>query len=54
MEVEQMYVSKLFMEQRMKRVAIVDRLNKYHDRDALQRTQVDHWIKEVKSGRKDC
>jgi hypothetical protein len=37
----------------MKGVEIIDRLNKHYGRDALQRTQVYCWIKEVKSGRND-
>jgi hypothetical protein len=51
--VEQRYVIKFFMEKGMKGVEIIDRLKKHHGRDALQRTQVYNWIKEVKSGRKD-
>jgi hypothetical protein len=34
-------------------VEIIDRLNKHHGWDALQRTQVYYWIKDVKSRRKD-
>jgi hypothetical protein len=52
MEVEQRYI-KFFVEERMKEVKIIDRLNKHDGWDALQRTQVHRWIKEVKSGRKD-
>jgi hypothetical protein len=33
----------------MKGVEIIDRLNKHYREDALRRTQVYYWIKEVKS-----
>jgi hypothetical protein len=52
-EVVQRYVLKSFMEEGMKGVEIIERLNEHSGRDALQRTQVYHWMKEVKSGRKD-
>jgi hypothetical protein len=51
-EVEQGDVIKFFVEEGMKRMEIVDRLN-HHYRDALQRTQVYCWIKEVQSEGKD-
>jgi hypothetical protein len=35
----------------MKRVEIIDRLDKHDDRDALQRTQVYYRINEVEPGR---
>jgi hypothetical protein len=44
MEVEQRYAIKFFVEEGVKGVEIIDRLNKHYDRDALQRTQVYHWI----------
>jgi hypothetical protein len=53
MEVEQWYVIKFFVEEDMKGMEIIDRLNKHYGRDALQGTQMYYWIKEVKSGRKD-
>jgi hypothetical protein len=53
MNVGQTYVSKFFVEEIMNGVEIIDRLNEHYVRDAIQRTQVYHWIKEVKSGRKD-
>lgn len=37
----------------MKAVKLIDRLNKNYVRDAIQRMQVYHWIKEVKSRRND-
>jgi hypothetical protein len=42
-----------FGEEDMKGVEITDRLNKHSDGGTFQRTQVCHWIKEVKSGRRD-
>jgi hypothetical protein len=39
-EVEQKYVINFFVEERMKGVEIIDRLNKHYGRNALQRTQV--------------
>jgi hypothetical protein len=53
MEGEQRCFNKLFVEKGMKGVETIDRLHKYYGRDALQRTQVYYWIREVKSGRKD-
>jgi hypothetical protein len=53
MEVEQRYVVKFFVEEGMKRVEIIHNLNKHHDGDALQRTQVYYWIKEVKWRKKN-
>jgi hypothetical protein len=41
------------MEENMKAVEMIDRLDKHYHGDALQQTQVDYRIKEVKSGRKD-
>jgi hypothetical protein len=41
------------MEEDMKGVEIIGRLNKHYSADALQRMQVCHWIKQVKSGRND-
>jgi hypothetical protein len=41
------------VEEGMKGVEIIDRLNKHYHRVAPQRTQVYYWIEEVKSGRKD-
>jgi hypothetical protein len=52
-EVGHRYVIKFFMEEVMKAVEIIDRLNKHYGWDALQRTQVYYWIKEVTSDRKD-
>jgi hypothetical protein len=49
-EVEQRYVTKFFVEERMNGVEIIDRLSKHYGGDALQRTQVYYWIKEVKLG----
>jgi hypothetical protein len=40
MEVEQKYVLKFFVEERMKGARIIGRQNKYYHLDALQRTQV--------------
>jgi hypothetical protein len=53
METEQRHLFKFFVEEGMKGVEIVDKLNEHYGGDALQRTQVYHWIKDVKSGRKD-
>jgi hypothetical protein len=53
MEVELRYVIKFFGEEDMKGVEITDKLNKCSDGGTFQRTQVCHWIKEIKSGRKD-
>jgi hypothetical protein len=36
MEVKQSYAIKFFLEKGMKRMEIIDRLNKYDGRDALQ------------------
>jgi hypothetical protein len=51
--IEQRYVVKFFMEEGVKGIGIIDRLNKHSGRDALQRVQVYYWIKEVKSRRKN-
>jgi hypothetical protein len=53
MEGEQRCFNKLFLEKGMTGVEIIDRLNKCYGRNALQRTQMYYWIREVKSGRKD-
>jgi hypothetical protein len=53
MEVEQRYVIKFLVEEGMKGVEIIDKLDKYYGWDALRRRQVYYLIKEVKSGRKD-
>jgi hypothetical protein len=53
MKVEQSYVIKFFEEEGMKGVEIIDGLNKHYGWDAIQRTQVYYWIKEVKSEGKD-
>jgi predicted HTH transcriptional regulator len=53
MEVEQRYVIKFVVQEGMKGVKIIGRLNKRYDQDALQQTQVYYCIKDVKSGRKD-
>jgi hypothetical protein len=53
MEVEQRYVIKFFLEEGMKGVEIIYRLNEHYGRDALERTQVHYWIKEARSGRKN-
>jgi hypothetical protein len=50
---EQRYVIKFFVEEGVKGVEIMDRLNQHYDGDALQRTPVYCWIKQVKSGRKN-
>jgi hypothetical protein len=53
MEVEQRCVIKFFVKEGMRRADIIDMLNKHYGGDALQRTQVYCWIKEVKLGNKD-
>jgi hypothetical protein len=53
MEVSQRYFIKFIMEQGMKGVEIIDRLNKHSLGDTVQRTHVYYWMKEVKSGEKD-
>jgi hypothetical protein len=53
MEAEQRHFINFFVKEGVKRVEIIDRLNKYYGGDAIQRTQVCYWIREVKSGRKD-
>jgi hypothetical protein len=53
MEAEQRSVIKFFVEEGMKGVEIVDRLNEHYGGDALQRTQMHYWIREVKSETKD-
>jgi hypothetical protein len=53
MEVKQRYVIKFCVEEGIKKVEIIDRMNKHYSRDVRQRTQVHYWIKKVKSGRKD-
>jgi hypothetical protein len=53
MEAEQRYVINLFLEEGMKGVEIIPRLNKHYGKDALQRTQVYCWIKKVKTGRQN-
>jgi hypothetical protein len=50
MQVEQRYVIKFVVEEGMKGVEIIDRLNKHHGRDALQQTQMYYWTIEVKCG----
>jgi hypothetical protein len=50
MEVEQRYVIKFFSDQGMPGVQIVECLRQYYGEDALSRTQVYFWIKEVKRG----
>jgi hypothetical protein len=52
MEVEQSTVIKLFVEDGMKGLELIESLHKHYGGDALQRTQIYHWIKEVKSRRK--
>jgi hypothetical protein len=52
MEVEQRYVIKFFMEEGMKEVEIINRLNKHYSRGALQQAKMYYWIRDVKSGRK--
>jgi DNA-binding transcriptional ArsR family regulator len=52
MEVKQRYVTKFLVEEGVKRLEIMDRLNKHYGQ-AFQRTQVSYWIKEVKTRRKD-
>jgi hypothetical protein len=53
MEVEQREIIKFVVEECVKAVEITDRLNKHYGQDALERTQVYDWIKEVKSGRRN-
>jgi hypothetical protein len=53
MEAEQGSIIKFFVEENMKWVEVIDRLNQYDDRDAVQRMRVYYWIKEVKSRRMD-
>jgi hypothetical protein len=53
LEVEQTHVVNFVVEEGMKGVKNIDTLNKHYGEDALQRTQAYHWIREVKSGRKD-
>jgi hypothetical protein len=48
-EVEQRFTIEFFIEQGTKGVEIIDRPNKPYHGDALQRTQVYSWIREVKS-----
>jgi AraC-like DNA-binding protein len=50
---EQRCVIKFFVKEGMRRAGIIDRLNKHYGGDALQRTQVYHWIKEEKFGNKE-
>jgi hypothetical protein len=53
MEMDQTYVSKLFVEEGMKLVEIIDRLNQHYGQGASRLTPVYSWIKEVKSWRKN-
>jgi hypothetical protein len=52
MEGEQRDVTKFFVEEGIKEVKIIDRLNKHYDRDAIQRTHVYYWIKGGPQGQK--
>jgi hypothetical protein len=45
-------IIKFFMDEGMKNMEIIDNLSKPCGGDALLRTQVCHWMEEVKSGRK--
>jgi hypothetical protein len=53
MKLEQTYVIKFFVEEGIKGVEIIDRLDDYYGRDALQRMHTHYRIKELKSGRHD-
>jgi hypothetical protein len=53
MAFEQCYLIKLLSDEGMPGVQIVKRLRQHYGEDALSRTQVYFWIREVKPGRTD-
>jgi hypothetical protein len=52
MEVERKYATKFFSDEGMRVIAIITHLNGHYGEAALSRSQVYHWIRDVKLGTK--